>query len=300
MATLRDWPGVWATIQGLRLNHTECLDDLEIIVVDNDPNGTPYSGGESSHSSKCRSLCERIGARYDHYTAIAGTAAAKGRIFELATAPAVLAIDCHVLLPNGVIRRLIDWFDRNPSSKDLWQGPCLGDAGINDIIGTHFAPNWGSLMYGQWAIDPRVFQGDDPFEIDMQGCGLFACRRAAWPGFHPSLRGFGPEEFHIHQRIRMNGGRCYCLPWLRWCHRFGNPDGAALPGMSSADRLRGHIITHLDTGAPDLDQMRRHFVDETHSVTAEQFELILNQTRQELAADGFFPLNQSPITGAAY
>ncbi len=282
MACYRDWPGVWATIQSLRINHAECLDEIEIIVVDNDPKGEPHGGGESSHSSKCRSLCERIGGKYDHFTAVAGTAAAKGRIFDLATAPAVLVIDCHVLLPSGAIRRLIDWFEAHPQSKDLWQGPCIGDGGLDDIVGTHFAPRWGSLMFGQWAVDQRVFLSEDPFEIEMQGCGLFACRRDAWPGFHPKLRGFGPEEYHIHQRIRRGGGKCYCLPWLRWCHRFGNPDGTRPPGLHPEERLRGHLITYLDTGAPPLEIMRRHFVEEAKSVTGEQFSRVLEQTRREL------------------
>jgi hypothetical protein len=281
MACFRDWPGVWATIQSLRLNHAECLDDIEIIVVDNDPEGQPHSGGEWSHSSKCRGLCERIGAKYEHYTAVSGTAAAKGRIFELATASAVLVMDCHVLLPGGVVRRLINWFDSHEDSMDLWQGPCIGDGGVDDIVGTHFAPHWGSLMYGQWAVDKRLFHSDEPFEIDMQGCGLFACRRDAWPGFHPLLRGFGPEEFHIHQRIRRGGGRCYCLPWLRWCHRFGNPDGTRPPGLHPEERLRGHLITHFDTGAPCLDVMRKHFVEEAKSMTGEQFDRVLAETRRE-------------------
>ena len=281
MACYRDWPGVWATIQGLRVNHTECLREIEIIVVDNDPQGLPFSNDESSHSAKCRGLCERIGAKYEHFTSVSGTAAAKGRIFDLATAPAVLVIDCHVLLPTGVVRRLIDWFTAHPESKDLWQGPCIGDGGVTDLVGTHFVPNWGSLMYGQWAVSELAFHGDDPFEIEMQGCGLFACRRDAWPGFHPQLRGFGPEEFHLHQRIRRNGGKCFCLPWLKWCHRFGNPDGAKPPGLHPEERLRGHLITYLDTGAPCVETMRRHFVEETKSVSDEQFDRVLMQTRGE-------------------
>lgn len=281
MACYRDWPGVWATVQSLRLNHRECLDEIEIIVIDNDPAGTPHSGGESSHSSKCRQLCERIGAKYEHFTQRVGTAAAKGRIFELATAPAVLVVDCHVLLPSGVLRRLIDWFQSHPTSRDLWQGPCIGDGGLDDLVGTHFAPGWGSLMYGKWAVDARAVYSEEPFEIPMQGCGMFACRKDVWPGFHSLLRGFGPEEFHLHQRFRRAGGKCYCLPWMKWCHRFGNPSGAAPPGMNADERLRGHLITHLDTGAPSIEEIRRHFVVESNSLTNEQFDRVLRETSQE-------------------
>lgn len=281
MATLRDWPGVWATIQGIRLFHPECLDEIEIIVVDNDAVGDPNL--RESHSSNCRNLCSRVGARYDHYTAVAGTAAAKGRIFELATAPAVLVIDCHVLLPAGVIRKLIDWYTDHPDSKDLYQGPLIGDAGLQDIVGTHFAPSWGSLMFGQWAVDKRVYDGE-PFEIEMQGCGLFTCRRDAWPGFHPELRGFGPEEYHLHNRIRRKGGKCWCLPWLTWCHRFGNPDGTRPPGLTHTERLRGYLVTHLDTRAPAMASIWKHFVEESHMPAAVFLE-VLEQTVAEVFKD---------------
>lgn len=286
MATYRDWPGVWATIQSLRIHHSECLSEVEIIVVDNDPDGDPFADGEAaerSHSTKCRRLCERIGAKYDHYTAISGTAAAKGRIFDLATSPAVLVMDCHVILPPGTVRRIIDWFSARHDSKDLYQGPLIGDGGLGDIVGTHFSPTWGTSMYGQWGIDNRVNDGR-PFEIDMQGCGLFACNKKAWPGFHPLLRGFGPEEFHIHQRIRRNGGKCWCLPWLLWCHRFGNPNGAKPPGMSPEERVRGHLITHLDTGLPDLAGIEKHFVDDMKSLTKDQFFKVLRDTVAEFFA----------------
>ena len=289
MATFRDWPGVWATIQSIRLNHPECLDEIEIVVVDNDPQGDPDSGRESSHSSKCKGLCARIGAKYDHFTAVAGTAAAKGRIFDLATSPAVLVLDCHVILPAGSLRRLIDWFAARPDSKDLYQGPCIGDGGYDDIIGTHFHPAWGSLMYGQWAHDAQGLASGEPFEIPMQGCFMFACNKSAWPGFHPLLRGFGPEEFHLHQRIRRNGGKCYCIPWLRGCHRFGNPAGSSPPGLHPSNRLRGHLITHLDTGEPALTEIRKHFTIDPHNngkpaLTDAAFFETLRQTVAE-----FFP-----------
>ncbi|MBS0206644.1 MAG: glycosyltransferase [Planctomycetes bacterium] len=288
MATFRDWPGVWATIQSIRLNHPECLNEIEFVVVDNDPQGDP-NGGERSHSAKCKGLCARAGGKYEHFTAVQGTAAAKGRIFDLATAPAVLVLDCHVILPTGSLRRLIDWFAARPDSKDLYQGPCIGDGGYDDVVGTHFAPYWGSLMYGQWAHDAQGLASGEPFEIPMQGCGLFACNKSAWPGFHKLLRGFGPEEFHIHQRIRRNGGKCYCLPWLRWCHRFGNPAGSSPPGLHPTERLRGHLITHLDTGAPALTEIKKHFTVDPHAngkpaLTDAEFFETLRQTVRE-----FFP-----------
>lgn len=288
MPYYRDWPGLWATIQSLRLHHQGVIDDCEIVVVDNDPQGRPDEASESNHSWKARQLCERIGARYEHFTDVAGTAAAKGRIYDLATAPWVMVMDCHVILPTMVLEQFIGWIQQQPDDcKDLIQGPLIGDGGLADIIGTQMNPGWGSLMYGQWGVDQRV-HGDvmDPFEIQMHGCGLFACRRDQWPGFHPLLRGFGPEEWHIHQRVRRNGGRCLCLPVLSWCHRFGNPDGAKPPGLDPRDRLRGHLITWLDTGNGDQDwlvECKRHFLQS--GMTEKAFMETMLATRREFAAD---------------
>lgn len=97
-------------------------------------------------------------------------------------------------------------------------------------------------------------------------------------------RGFGPEEYEIHQRFTRNGSKRYLLPWLRWAHRFGNPGGTKPPGLHREERLRGHLITHLDTGAPDLKGMREHLVDQTKSMTNEQCARVLADTVGE-----FFP-----------
>ena len=68
-------------------------------------------------------------------------------------------------------------------------------------------------MFGQWSTDERGADPDaPPFEITMQGLGLFACRRDAWPGFHPEFRGFGGEEYYIHEKFRRNGAKVLCLP----------------------------------------------------------------------------------------
>jgi len=283
MAYYRDWPGLWATIQSLRLHHQAAMEHVEIVVIDNDPNGNPDDPSEDSHSGKAKRLCNRIGARYEHFTKVAGTAAAKGRIFDVATGEWVLVVDCHVLLPTLTLDLFIGWIRQQPADcKDLIHGPLIGDGGLDDIIGTQMNPGWGSLMYGQWGVNPLVHTSLEPFEIQMHGCGLFACRRDQWPGFHPLLRGFGPEEWHIHQRIRRNGGKIYCLPFLKWCHRFGNPDGTRPPGLAPEDRLRGHLITWLDTGNGDskwFDGCKRHFLES--GMTEKLFAQTFIQTRQE-------------------
>ena len=92
----------------------------------------------------------------------------------------------------------------------------------------------------------------------MQGLGLFSCRKAAWPGFHPGFRGFGGEEGYIHEKFRKLGRRCLCLPWLRWVHRFARPAGAPYP-LRLRDRITNYLIGHREVGldeAPVLDHFR--------------------------------------------
>lgn len=97
-----------------------------------------------------------------------------------------------------------------------------------------------------------------PFEIPGQGLGLFACRKAAWPGFNPHFRQFGGEEMYIHEKFRQRGDRALCLPFLRWGHMFGRPDGVKYP-ISQYAKVRNYVLGHLELGLP-LDRVHAHFV----------------------------------------
>jgi hypothetical protein len=81
----------------------------------------------------------------------------------------------------------------------------------------------------------------------MQGLGVFACRRAAWPGFNPRLCGFGGEEGYLHEKVRRAGGRTLCLPFLRWMHRFVRPSGPPY-SVSLEDRVRNYLLVHDELG----------------------------------------------------
>jgi hypothetical protein len=99
---------------------------------------------------------------------------------------------------------------------------------------------------------------DAPFEIPGQGLGVFGCRREAWPGFNPNFRGFGGEEMYIHGKFRARGDRALCLPWLRWWHRFGRPEGMRYPNRIW-DRVRNYVLGAQETGRP-TDPIYDHFV----------------------------------------
>src|SRR5215211_6583643 len=244
MATYNDFNGVYFTLQALRLYQD--LQDTELLVVDN--YGCPAT----------KQLVEGWvhGARYVLATEVRGTAAAKDRVFREARGEAVLCCDSHVLLAPGAVGRLKEYYREHPDCPDLLQGPLVYDD--LETISTHFEPVWRAEMWGIWQTDPRGQDPEgEPFEIPMQGMGVFSCRKGDWPGFNPMFRGFGWEEGYIHEKFRRAGGRCLCLPWLRWTHRFGRPAGIEYP-LTVEEKLRNYVIGHAELGW-DLTPVLNHF-----------------------------------------
>ena len=248
MTTYDDYDGVYFSLQALRLYHPEVLDNIELLVVDNHPDGP---------CSEPLKQLERHAPNYRYIpeNAKRGTAV-REQVFAEATGKFVLCIDCHVLILPGALKRLIDYFDANSRTSDLMQGPLLGDDLA--LIATQLHPEWRKGMFGYWELDERGKDPDaEPFEVPMQGLGLFACRKAAWPGFNPNFRGFGGEEGYIHEKFRQRGHKTVCLPFLRWLHRFNRPLG--LPYTNTwEDRIRNYVIGWQELGLP-TEEIRDHF-----------------------------------------
>jgi hypothetical protein len=119
--------------------------------------------------------------------------AIRNAVFEEAGSDLVLCVDSPVLVVPRAHSRLFQYLETQGDSRDLVQEPLLYD----DLhkSATHFEPRWNAGMYGVWAMDPRGADSEaSAFEISMQGLGLFACRRKAWPGFSRIFREFGGEE----------------------------------------------------------------------------------------------------------
>ncbi len=263
MATYHDFDGVYFTLQALRLYQD--LDNTELLVIDN--YGCEYT----------RQLVEEwLHGRYIRATEVVGTAAPRELVFRHARGKAVLCCDSHVLFAPGAIARLKQFYREHPDCQDLLQGPLLYDDGRR--VSTHFAPVWREQMWGIWATDSRGEDAEgEPFEIPMQGLGVFSCRKAVWPGFHPQFRGFGGEEGYIHEKVRQVGGRCLCLPWLRWMHRFGRPAGVKYP-LTVEDKLRNYVLGHADLGL-DLAPVLAHFAQ---SLSQERVQAVSEQALADL------------------
>ena len=288
MATYDDYDGVYFSVQAIRLYHPEVTDCTEILVLDNHPSGPC--------AKPLKDLERQVaGYRYVPYERSQGTAV-RDLVFREANAEFVLCMDSHVLFRPGALARLVKYLASVPHASDLWQGPLMNDD--LKVHGTHFDPVWRAGMYGVWGKDPRGLDPDGPaFEIPMQGLGVFACRRAAWPGFNPRLRGFGGEEGYLHEKVRRAGGRTLCLPFLGWTHRFKRPFGPRYP-VSVEDRVRNYLLVHdelsLDPG-PAIAHLEQEF-------GAECVRPLVDRVEQELQGpfhffDAIYCINLDQETG---
>jgi len=359
MAHHTDYHGLYFTLQSLRLHHPEAMQHCELIVVDNSI-GSPHSqmaGGlingamaGRTYNPNSQTWDDRrdeagqddqfaqvglAGARVVHLKDDIGTSATRQKIFEEAAAPAVLVMDCHVLLPPGTLDRLLDWYDTDEPRADIYSGPLIydtlrgylhmrrGETRPQDVT-THFDDAWRGEMWGTWGKAWRCNCGpkgvhlatvqhtgdggdvvqfrsletqvpitacyncdqalpealpwanhqqalhalgfyplgesdtDAPFAIPGCGLGVFSARVDSWPGFNEHAKGFGGEELYIHTKYRQQGGRAICLPWLKWLHRFGRPDGVPYP-LTLYNKVRNYVL-ELDELGLSLDPIHEHFV----------------------------------------
>lgn len=269
MCTHEDFDGLYFSIQNIRMMHPECMEEVEFVIIDNSPNG--------EHGKSIRKFIGWIKepVQYLPFTKYESTSI-RNKIFDLADTPYVLCIDSHVLLEQGAIRKLIDFYDLNKDEGNLLQGPLLHD----DLktTSTHFdLTKWESYMWGKWGNDPR---GNDPngepFEIQAQGLGLFSCRKDSWLEFNKMFRGFGGEEGYIHEKYRKYGKKTLCLPFLRWAHRFEKPNGRTYPN-NAPGRFRNYYIGFRELEL-DKKDLLEHFKDtvSTQVILEIETEIISN------------------------
>ncbi len=269
MACYDEYDGVYFTVQAIRLYHSEVLKDIEILIIDNNPNGQC----SESLISLSNSIKELHYIPFDDFT---GTFV-KDIIFREALSDYVLCVDSHVLIDPGSIKKLIDFLDANPKCYDFLHGPLVYDDLTS--ISTHFKPEWGGGMFGKWETDERGKDPkNEPFEIDMQGMGAFACRKDAWLGFNPKFKGFGGEEGYIHEKFRQAGRKTLLLPFLRWVHRFNRPAGIPYPNLWH-DRIRNYYIGLTELGL-DTKPIADHFIE---LLGAKTFAPIHSEIKREMA-----------------
>lgn len=237
MSTYDDYDGTYFTLQSLRMHHEICKsNDIEFIVLDNNPNG--------EHGSELNKLITHWvrNGRYIEKNDICSSFN-KYSIVEHANGKYVLILDCHILLVPNAIDYLLNYYSNNPNCKDLVQGPLIYDDLMN--YATEFDAKWSGDMYGVWHTNKEAYDKGEPFEIKMQGMGLCSFEKANWPGISPYFKGFGAEEGYIAEKFRRNGGRNICIPQLKWMHRFSRPNGVKYP-LILEDRIWNYFVGWLE------------------------------------------------------
>lgn len=242
MATYDDFDGVYFSIQALRMYHDICrTKDVEFVIVDNNPG--------SAHGKAVADLHKKwLTGKYIPFTDKKSTAV-RNEIFRNASGQYTISMDCHVMFMPGAIDALLEYYSHNPDCKNLIQGPLLYDS-LNGHL-THFKPIWGEQMYGRWGTDREGLAAGLPFDIPMQGLGVFSCETQNWLGFNELFRGFGGEEGYIHEKFRQHGGRTLCLPKFEWVHRFGRPGGVHYP-LRLEDRVWNYFVGWYELGDPEM------------------------------------------------
>jgi hypothetical protein len=286
MATYDDYDGVYFSLQAIRLYHPEILNEVDFLLVDNHPDG-PCSADLKALERSIPNF------RYVPFFTYSGTAV-RDHLFAEADGDFVLCMDCHVFVVPGALRLFVQHIGKQPDTLDLMQGPLLYDD--LSTISTHFHPAWRAGMYGYWETDERgADAAGPPFDIPMQGLGLFGCRRAAWPGLNPAFRGFGGEEGYLHAKFRRNGGRTLCLPFLRWMHRFARPLGTRYPNRWD-DRIRNYLIGFRELNLPTAD-LEQHYREFLGASGVSMLETIYRELDDEgFAGSSAIDRNSSPAT----
>jgi hypothetical protein len=292
-ATFNDFEGVFFTYQSLRLANLDILDSLDLVIIDNCP--------DSREGKATKDFCGKAGIRYFEERTRRSTAV-RDRIFQEALAPWAMSIDPHVLLEPMTILHVLAWMDDEKDCNDLIHGPMLYDYLGDELPSTHMDPVWRDNMFGTWGHDERGKNPrSEPFEIPLHGLGLVLCRVKAWPGFHPLFLGFGGEEGYVHEKLRQQGGKTICLPFLRWVHRFQRPRGINYP-LIIEERIKNYLIGWLDLGK-DPQEVIDHF-EETHPKVLVK-DLLLPEVQDLLAeweenpedtADGYHMANYVATT----
>lgn len=250
-AVYDDFDGVYFTYQSLRLNNQHLADQLDFVIIDNNP--TSAQGKATKH------FCETTQSiRYFPFTEKTSTSI-RNEIFKNAEGEFCMSIDPHVLFKPDTIETLLGFLSERTESKDLFHGPMIYDGLDSSNAVTHMDPVWRENMFGTWAHRDLTDIGHEPFEIPMHGLGIFLTKTKEWLGFNEKFKGFGGEEGYIHEKYRQQGRKIWCLPFLVWLHRFDRPNGLPYPNIIES-RIRNYIIGRHELNLP-FDDVVEHFTE---------------------------------------
>lgn len=281
-AVYDDFDGIYFSYQSLRLNNSDILDQLDLIVIDNNP--------YSAQGQATRLFCNKTNhIRYIPYTEKKSTSI-RNEIFNNAEGEFCMSIDCHVLFDPTTIKKLLIFLSEIGDSDDLFHGPMLDDSLSSQQLICKMNKEWRNQLYGTWAEDPRGLNiNGDPFEIDMHGLGVFLTRTSSWLGFNDYFKGFGGEEGYIHDKYRLANRKVLCLPFLRWLHRFERPNGTPYD-VYLHDKIKNYLVGYRELGLCHKE-MFNHFISEVNAIIP--FDVLVDEVN-DMPINKFDPSNKKP------
>lgn len=253
MATFDDYDGVFFSIQSIRM-HQDLPEETEFLILDNNP--------DSAHGKQLKHFAKDVpGMRVVDVTD-RKSSFVKYDAFKLAKGDIILGLDCHVLLQTGFVNAMMEYWSRNPNSKNMLTGPLIYDS--LKATSEQINPVWRGHDFGIWGDNKEGMKSGEPFEIPAQGMGCFSFVRANTPEINQGFRGFGGEEWYMAEKVRRNGGVVVCHPKMGWNHRFNWPI-RTFP-LTMEDKLHNYYTGWLEIygniNHPMMVEMTKHWVSE--------------------------------------
>ena len=153
MATYAEFDSTYFTLTALAANHPACA----YLVVDNAPERCP----------RTEAIARAVGGRYVHRPDLTGTSKPRDAVFHYAQTPWVMCVDSHVVFETvdvgrgprvSAVELLLEWIGKNPTSRDMIQGPLVADDGLQAF--SHWTRPAKPGLWGEWDAAYRDAMGN--------------------------------------------------------------------------------------------------------------------------------------------
>ena len=109
MATFDDFDGIFFSVQSLRI-YQDLPENTKFLILDNNP--------DSDHGRQIKHFAKDVPNMRVVDVTDRQSSFVKYDAFSLATGDVILGLDCHVLLQPGFIASMMEYWSRNPDSKN--------------------------------------------------------------------------------------------------------------------------------------------------------------------------------------
>ena len=160
--------------------------------------------------------------------------AIRDRVFREALADFVVCIDPHALFEPKTVGKLVnqaEWIKTTGKlAGDLFHGPMLYDyLEPDNTPATHMDPAGVTICSGLGAIWKKAkTRRANRSKYRCTGSAYLLAQRKHGPAFRRCLKALAGKKA-TSTKNSSKRGKVWCLPWLRWLHRFDRPRRQCLP-----------------------------------------------------------------------